>query len=122
MKMYEFDWMGHKNQCIAKEELVDGAYYRGKSRNAELDLARWDAKKEHFVYVREKFGSIFTEPISHPQDEQHFDVFRVKELVENPEFEIPLGTEELDEEKIKLARKEHYNALRAKYGEKPLED
>ena len=121
MKMYEFDWMGSTQQCIAREELQDGAYYRGQCRNAELDLARWDAKKQMFVYVREKFGYLYTEPICHPENEAHFDVFRVKELVETPEFEIPLDNKKLDEEKINAAREVYYNAKRAKYGEK-LED
>ena len=89
MQTFEFDYNGRKTKCVAKSELQDGKYYRGECRNAIADLARWDEAKNEFYYLRSKFGDTFVEATSHPQDEDHYDVFCVYALVETPEFSIP---------------------------------
>ena len=87
--MYTFDYNGQQMTCLDKAVLQHGAYYRGTCRNAVADLARWDNTKQEFIYIRHKWGEYFTEAICHPEDEQHYDVFCVQELVENPSFVIP---------------------------------
>jgi len=72
---------------IAKIDLVHGAYYTGRCRNASE--ARWNADKQVFVYWRTKFDHTFLEEINHPEDDKMFDVFVVKEIVEVPTKEIP---------------------------------
>lgn len=73
---------------IAKADLVHGAYYKGRCRNATE--ARWNAEKEYFVHWRTKFGFTYTEEIKHPEDEHYYDVFVVEEKIEVPTREIPL--------------------------------
>jgi hypothetical protein len=58
---------------IARADLVDGAYYEGRCRNATV--ARWNAERGVFIHWRTKFANVFLEAIKHPEDEQHFDVF-----------------------------------------------
>lgn len=70
---------------IAKADLVHGAYYQGRCRNATI--ARWNAETQRFVHWRYKFGW-FVDTICHPEDEQDFDVFVVEAPCE-PEKEIP---------------------------------
>lgn len=60
---------------IAKADLEDGAVYLGNCRNAVHDLAKWNAEKGMFTYVREKFGRRYHEDIYHPEDDNGFDVF-----------------------------------------------
>jgi hypothetical protein len=43
-----------------------------------------------FIHWREKFSAVFLEDIKHPDDEGHFDVFRVIAKIPDPPFEIPL--------------------------------
>ena len=71
---------------IAKADLVHGAYYAGRCRNA--NIARWNAERERFVHWRTKFKFEYTEEICHPDDEEYFDVFVVEALCE-PVKEIP---------------------------------
>lgn len=71
---------------IPKNELVDGAYYKGTCRNA--DIARWSAEHQKFFHWRFKFGHTFIEEIRHPEDEQRYDVFVPEELIEE-HIEIP---------------------------------
>ena len=71
---------------IPKKDLIHGAYYKGRSRNA--NEARWNAELEKFVHWRTKFGHTFTEEICHPEDEQKFDVFVVEAVCETTK-EIP---------------------------------
>ena len=72
---------------IAKKDLVHGAYYTGRCRNASE--ARWNADKQVFVHWRTKFNHTFLEEIKHPEDDQLFDVFVVEHILENPSKEIP---------------------------------
>lgn len=74
---------------LLKTELVDGAYYVGRCRNATI--ARWSAAHGCFFHWRVKFDRIFVEDISHPADENYFDVFRVVRVLAEPKFEIPFA-------------------------------
>jgi hypothetical protein len=71
---------------IAKQDLIHGAYYTGRCRNA--DEARWNADRQVFVHWRTKFNETFLEEIKHPEDDQLFDVFVVEHILENPSKEI----------------------------------
>jgi hypothetical protein len=74
---------------LPKTDLVDGAYYVGRCRNATV--ARWSASHDCFFHWRVKFSRIFVEDIKHPVDENYFDVFRVVRVLPEPRFEIPLA-------------------------------
>jgi hypothetical protein len=63
---------------IKKENLIHGAYYRGKCRNA--DVARWDGTNECFWHWRYKFG-LFTEQIKCPEDDDYYDVFVAERML-----------------------------------------
>lgn len=58
---------------LPKASLEDGKVYVGYCRNATT--ARWDGKRERFVYQRTKFHDTFEEDIVHPEDDLGFDVF-----------------------------------------------
>lgn len=58
---------------IPKQDLVDGAVYRGYCRNAEF--ATWHADEGVFIYTRIKFDSEFEEEIHHPEDDDGHDIF-----------------------------------------------
>ena len=72
---------------IPKADLIDGAYYRGRCRNATV--ARWNGEKQIFFHWRYKFGNKFVETIHCPEDEARYDVFVAEELITNPIEEIP---------------------------------
>ena len=72
---------------IEKADLVHGAYYYGRCRNASI--ARWNAETERFVYWRNKFGQVFVEEICHPEDDKVFDVFVVEKEIDPPIKKIP---------------------------------
>ena len=72
---------------VPKAELVNGAYYIGRCRNATI--ARWSDARGTFFHWRVKFERIFVEEIKHPIDDHHFDVFRVVWVLTDPKFEIP---------------------------------
>jgi len=71
---------------IARQDLIHGAYYRGRCRNATE--ARWNADEGQFYHWRYKFGWR-VDCIKHPEDEKDFDVFVVEELIATPEKPIP---------------------------------
>jgi hypothetical protein len=58
---------------IAKQELKDGQYYSGRCRNASV--AKWDAKRNCFTYMRTKFCDRFAEDINHVDDKNGYDTF-----------------------------------------------
>lgn len=58
---------------LMKVDLKDGHYYLGRSRNASV--ARWDAARERFTYMRVKFLSVYPEDICHPEDDDGYDLF-----------------------------------------------
>jgi hypothetical protein len=68
--------------AIKKADLVDGAYYRGRCRNAEV--ARWFKDAGVFTHWRVKFGARFLEDIKCAEDEAVFDVFFPHEAIGEP--------------------------------------
>lgn len=58
---------------IPKKDLLDGGYYAGYCRNA--NIARWSEKEQCFYHWRQKFTNHFIETIKHREDEEVFDVF-----------------------------------------------
>ena len=72
---------------IAKKDLVHGAYYYGRCRNASI--ARWNEERQCFVYWRTKFSNTYTEEIKHPEDDDLFDVFVVEKEIDPPVKRIP---------------------------------
>lgn len=86
--------MNRYEPVIKKENLLHGAYYRGRCRNAEY--ARWNAETNRFYHWRTKFGHTFIEEIECPEDEQQFDVFVAEELIDIFDLsnykEIPFNT------------------------------
>ncbi len=71
---------------LRKEQLIDGKYYRGTCRNA--NVAQWDEKGNCFWYMRHKFGNNFAEKINHLQDDNRYDLFVPLEEVDPKENEI----------------------------------
>ena len=69
-------------RCVKKPDLVDGAYYDGHSRNA--NVARWNAARKVFTHWRDKCGKRFLEDIHHPDDEQTYDVFWAWKKIDEP--------------------------------------
>ncbi len=78
-------------RILPKQALKNGAYYRGRCRNATV--CRWNAVEDCFYYWREKCGRIFIETIKYPTDEEEpwWDVFDVVEELPSPKFDIPFG-------------------------------
>lgn len=74
---------------IKKEDLIHGAYYYGRCRNAEI--ARWNADIQKFLYWRTKFGHTFLEEIRCPEDDNRFDVFIAETITNIPDEIIPLN-------------------------------
>jgi hypothetical protein len=74
-------------ECL-RMPFADGAYYHGICRNARV--ARYVAATNRFVYMREKFGSVFPEGIGHAENDNGFDLFKPYGVLENPPFEIPI--------------------------------
>jgi uncharacterized protein (DUF433 family) len=74
---------------LAKENLRDGAYYKGRCRNATV--ARWNAGEQCFFHWRKKFDRIYIQTIKYPTDETDWflDVFDVVQELANPKFMIP---------------------------------
>lgn len=56
----------HDKYGIKKADLKDGGYYVGECRNASI--ARWNAEKNEFYYIRSKFGTQFVESLPCPED------------------------------------------------------
>lgn len=74
--------MSAPTNFLAKADLVDGEYYRGRCRNS--DTARWcylDERFGVFLYVRHKFGETYIDEIFHPEDERQMDVFFPFEVI-----------------------------------------
>lgn len=77
---------------IETDELVHGAYYTGRCRNATL--ARWDGVTKRFKHWREKFGSRFIESIpNYGEPDWAYDWFIADHMTAkptDPEQTIPL--------------------------------
>ena len=71
----------YKLGVIRKDDLVDGAYYFGVCRNA--DVAQWDAKRNCFWYMRHKFGHVCSESINHISDDNGYDLFVPFQMIDN---------------------------------------
>jgi hypothetical protein len=82
---------GHPQILVLKMPFVDGAYYHGICRNARV--ARYVAATNHFIYMREKFGSVYPESIGHAENDDGFDLFQPYGTIENPPFDIPQRTD-----------------------------
>ena len=63
----------YKKGVIKKENLIDGRSYFGICRNAEI--AKWDSKKNVFLYIRTKFNKTRIEEINHIADDNGYDLF-----------------------------------------------
>jgi len=72
---------------IPKCELIHGAYYTGRCRNATV--ARWNANEQVFYHWRTKFTMKFIEEINCPEDETQYDVFVAESVCDEPEEVIP---------------------------------
>jgi len=59
--------------AIRVKDLVDGEFYYGSCRNATV--ARWDAAKHKFTYVRYKFGDQYLEDINCLEEDDGYDLF-----------------------------------------------
>ncbi len=72
------------DEKIKKADLIDGAYYRGQCRNA--NVARWFAKQNRFTHWRYKFGTRFLEDIDCEEDGagHHYDIFYAYEKIDEP--------------------------------------
>lgn len=66
-------------------ELVDGIYYRGSCRNAQV--ARWQSEKGCFIHMRDKMGLVYPEEIPHPENDRGWDVFVPVEACEPAQVE-----------------------------------
>ena len=62
-----------KAGAIPLKDLVDGGFYFGQCRNA--DVAQWHADKKIFIYWRHKFGDVFEEDINHFEMDNGYDLF-----------------------------------------------
>lgn len=71
---------------IKQTDLEDGAYYLGWCRNAVI--AKWQVDKDCFIHWRTKFGSVFTEEINHPENDDGFDLFVPLKKVEPTKEEV----------------------------------
>lgn len=71
---------GDPKTWIPKDQLVEGAFYEGKCRNA--GTAQW--KEGKFHYLRHKFGFQYMEDIPCPEDDHGYDVFFPQKLIEEP--------------------------------------
>ena len=58
---------------IEKKDLIHGAYYHGRCRNAHV--ARWNGDLNFFIHFRTKFGHTFLERIEHKEDFKGYDTF-----------------------------------------------
>jgi hypothetical protein len=66
--------------AIPKKDLVEGQYYIGEHRNAQV--AKWNGKE--FVYMRTKFQNVYEDTCNHFEDDDGFALF----------VPIGIGTEE----------------------------
>lgn len=72
---------------IRKSDLKKDTYYFGACRNASVALWNGDV----FIYMRTKFGYIYSEKINHLEDDNGFDLFiPLKEVIPNNEEKIIL--------------------------------
>ena len=68
----------YEKGIVKKEDLIDGAFYLGLCRNA--GIAKWDAEKNVFWYLRFKMGTKYFEKINHISDDDGYDLFLPTEV------------------------------------------
>lgn len=76
---------------IAKKDLKNREFYKGRCRNASL--AMWVNEISRFVYIREKWGSKFLEDICHPEDDNNYDLFIPTSKAEDIEPDVLFKTD-----------------------------
>ena len=59
--------------AIQKKDLVDGQFYAGDHRNATI--AKWDAEKNKFIYMRTKWGATYEDDCNHFEDDDGYALF-----------------------------------------------
>ena len=59
--------------AIPKKDLVDGQFYAGDHRNATI--AKWDADKNKFIYMRTKWNSTYEDDCNHFEDDDGYALF-----------------------------------------------
>lgn len=69
------EWLqeAYSEGLIPKKDFIDGAYYSGHCRNASV--AKWNATRNKFQYVRTKFTSKFVDEVEAVEDDVGFDLF-----------------------------------------------
>lgn len=83
-----------RDSLITKQELIHGEYYYGFCRNA--NTARWNAERNKFYHWRDKFGQRFVETINHYEDDNGFDTFKPRQLIDYGTPKIPFPSERID--------------------------
>ena len=73
-KYYETD-----KPFIAKQDLIDNAWYKGYNRNADKGI--WNAKKSRFEFIRIKFGEWRMDWSRHPEDDDEMALFYPFEFI-----------------------------------------
>jgi len=58
---------------IAKKDLIDGATYLGRTRNATI--AMWDEKNSNFIHYRDSFGERYRDVVNHFEDDNGYALF-----------------------------------------------
>jgi len=74
-KEWQEFFVPHIIRCggIPKKDLIDGATYRGRTRNA--NVAMWDMKNEKFIHYRSKWGQRYRDTVNHFEDDDGFALF-----------------------------------------------
>lgn len=85
------DAWNRRRTYIPKADLVHGAYYHGRCRNATV--ARWDHTLGKFRHWRTKFNNTYLEYIKHPEDDLVYDVFLPTCPLEDDEIALPIPLE-----------------------------
>jgi len=62
-----------KSGAIPKKDLIDGATYRGRTRNSSI--AMWDKKNEDFIHYRDSWGQKYRDVINHFEDDNGYALF-----------------------------------------------
>lgn len=76
--MIKYSYNGREYDIIPLSEMKVDVVYEGFCRNASYAL--WNG--ERFIHLRTKWTATFLEDISHPENEEHYDVFMVQKVAE----------------------------------------
>ncbi len=72
--------------AIPKKDLVDGQYYAGDHRNATI--AKWNAEKNKFIYMRTKWGATYEDDCNHFEDDDGYALFVPIKTATEEEYKI----------------------------------